>query len=179
MEQSEWSRALEHGRARCSVHPAGRGCRGKIRPGCRPCTVDPPICLTRSGSKCRAVQHPLNLPANGHRPPPSQAREATCLACFALEASGLGNLGWQGQQRQKSGQGERTGTLFDCNWLGRTVKVHSHWLCIAAPASSGRAPTNYFGIRTAHFAWACAEYTTNSNYKIPHGSLKLLIAQSL
>jgi len=28
------------------------------------------------------------LPANGHRPPPSQAREATCLACIALEASG-------------------------------------------------------------------------------------------
>jgi len=93
------------------------------------------------------------LPANGHRPPPSQAREATCLACIALEASGLGNLGRQGQQRQKSGQGERTGMLFDCIWLGRTVKVHSHWLCIAAPASSGRAPPNDFCIQTPHFAW--------------------------
>ena len=97
--------------------------RRKTRPACRPCTVDPPICLTRSGSKCRAAQQPLILPANGHRPPPSQAREATCLACIALEASGLGNLGRQGQQRRKSGQGERTGTLFDCIWLGRAVKA--------------------------------------------------------
>jgi hypothetical protein len=127
--------------------------QGKTRPACRPCTVDPPICLTRSGSKCRAAQQPLILPANGHRPPPSQAWEATCLACIALEASGLGNLGRQGQQRRKSGQVEGTGTLFDCIWLGRTVKVHSHWLCIAAPASSGRAPPNDFGIRTPHFAW--------------------------
>ena len=128
--------------------------QGKTRPACRPCTVDPPICLTRSGSKCRAAQQPLILPANGHRPPPSQAREATCLACIALEASGLGNLGRQGQQRRKSGQVEGTGTLFDCIWLGRTVKVHSHWLCIAAPAS---------------FCLAGAEFTTNSNYKIPVG----------
>jgi hypothetical protein len=93
------------------------------------------------------------LPAYGHRPPHSQAQEATCLACIALEASGLGNLGRQGQQRRKSGQVERTGTLFDCIWLGRTVKVHSHWLCIAAPASSGRAPPNDFVIPTPHFAW--------------------------
>jgi len=157
--------------------------QGKTRLACRPCTVDPPIYLTSctpvakdhrarsSGRKCQATQQPLNLPANGHRPPPSQAREVTCLACIALEASGLGNLGRQGHQYRKSGQGERTGTLFDCIWLGRTVKVHSHWLYIAAPASSGCALPNDFGIRTPHFAWVCAEFPTNSKYKIPQESL--------
>jgi len=76
-------------------------------------TVDPPICLTRSGSKCRSIQQSLSLPANIHSPPSSQAREATCLACIALEASALGILSRQVQYRLESGQGERTGTLFD------------------------------------------------------------------
>jgi len=105
-----------HGAKKCR-----RACRKKPGPRPGPFRLVPPIYLTRSGIKCRAAQQPLILPANGHRPPPSQAREANCLASIALEASGLGNLGRQGQQRRKSGQGERTGTLFDCIWLDTPI----------------------------------------------------------
>jgi len=56
-------------------------CREKPSPRAGPTRLTRPF---RSGSKCRAAQQPLNLPANGHRPPPSQAQEATCLACTAL-----------------------------------------------------------------------------------------------
>ena len=79
-----------------------RACRGQPSPRAGPARLTRPF---RSGSKCRAAQQPLNLPANSHRPPPSQAQEATCLACIALEASGLGNLGRQGQQARVSAQG--------------------------------------------------------------------------
>jgi len=79
----------------------------------------------------------------------------------------------RGHQRRKSGQGERTGTFFECIWLGTLVDVHSHWMCITAQASSRCAPTNNFCIRTPHFAWVCAQFPTSSKYKIPHGSMKL------
>jgi len=83
----------------------------------------------------------------------------------------------RGQQRWKSDQRERTGTFFDSIWLGTVVDVHSNWLCIAALASSQCAPPNDFCIRTPHFGcqWVCAEFPTNSKFKImiPHGSLKL------
>ena len=59
------------------------------------------------GSKCQATHQPLNLPANGHcdHQLPSQAREAICLACIALEVSGLGKFGRLARQ----------------DWLGRTA----------------------------------------------------------
>jgi len=147
--------------------------QGKTRLACRPCTVDPPICLTSctpvakdhrarsSGSKCRAAQQPLNLLENAHRPPPSQVREATCLACIALEASGLGNLG-----RASS--------------AGSQARVSAQARCLTAPARQDSqstlplvvhrcasvlwcTPPNDFGIRTPHFAWVCANFPVQFN----------------
>jgi len=134
----------------------------------RPRAGDLPICLTKSRSKCRAAQQPLNLPANSHRLPPSQAREATCLACFALEASRLGNLSRQGQQRRKSGQGERTAMLFDCIWLGRTSPIGYASLRRRPTA----APPNDFCINPSFLFFLCLNLPQTQISKYLKGSLK-------
>ena len=72
---------------------------------------------------------------------------------------------------------------------GSQARVSAQGRCLTASGSAGRskytpicaslnrrppAPRRkHFGIPTPHFAWSCAEFTTNSNYKIPQGSLKL------